>query len=307
MLEVVGFTKRFGDTLAVDNLSFNVPSGVCFGLLGPNGAGKTTTISMLAGTIEPDAGSASIDGQPLITSNRSVRRRIGYVPQELAVYDDLTTRANLEFFGALYGMYGDETKRAVARVLDIVGLSERSEDQVKTFSGGMKRRLNIAIGLLHDPDLIILDEPTVGVDPQTRNAIFDSLAHLREEQKTILYTTHYMEEVERLCQEVAIIDQGKIVASGGLSELKQTSQRMKEVTIHFTEEPPDLGLEELPGVISANRNCSTVTVDLEDLDESLTRVLSQCKTRGASVKSIQSHIPSLEHIFLEVTGRSLRD
>jgi len=171
----------------------------------------------------------------------------------------------------------------------------------------MKRRLNIAIGLLHDPDLIILDEPTVGVDPQTRNAIFDSLAELRTAGKTILYTTHYMEEVERLCQEVAIIDRGQIVASGGLDELKEASRRKQEVTLTFAENSPPPELDGVKGVISVRANCSAVTVDLEDLDGSLSGLLAYCSSRGASLKSIQSHVPSLENIFLDVTGRSLRD
>jgi ABC-2 type transport system ATP-binding protein len=220
VLELKNLRKTFGDLLAVDNVSFVLERGQLMGLLGPNGAGKTTTVSLIAGLITPDSGEVCISSRRLTGDTDPVKRQIGLVPQDLALYDELTARENLRFFGALYGMTGGSLDKAVAAVLELVGLSDRIGDRVKTFSGGMKRRLNLAAGLLHDPDILLLDEPTVGVDPQSRNAIFDNLEELKRRGKALLYTTHYMEEAERLADRIVVIDHGHVIADDTLLGLQ---------------------------------------------------------------------------------------
>jgi len=219
VLELKNLRKTFGDLLAVDNVSFVLERGQLMGLLGPNGAGKTTTVSLITGLMTPDAGEVHVSGRRLTGDTDPLKRRIGLVPQDLALYDELTARENLRFFGSLYGVTGASLGTAITAALELVGLSDRIGDRVKTFSGGMKRRLNLAAGLLHDPDILLLDEPTVGVDPQSRNAIFDNLEELKRLGKTLLYTTHYMEEVERLADRVVVIDRGNVVANDTLAAL----------------------------------------------------------------------------------------
>ena len=224
MLEVQGLRKSFGTLVAVDDVSFRLEPGRILGLLGPNGAGKTTTVSIVAGLLTPDRGDVRIGGQRLSGDTDPLKRRIGLVPQDLALYDELTAFDNLRFFGSLYGLAREELERAIRTALDIVGLAERARDRVKTFSGGMKRRLNLAAGLLHDPDILLLDEPTVGIDPQSRNAIFDNLDALRRQGKALLYTTHYMEEAERLADRIVIIDHGRVIANDTLAGLTRVPQ-----------------------------------------------------------------------------------
>jgi ABC-2 type transport system ATP-binding protein len=219
VLEIRNVRKTFGSLVAVDDVSFTVEPGRLTGLLGPNGAGKTTTVSMIAGLIRPERGSVLVNGHPLAGDTDPMKRKIGLVPQDLALYEELTARDNLRFFGALYDLSGAALDRAMTSALTLVGLADRAGDRVKTFSGGMKRRLNLAAGLLHDPDILLLDEPTVGVDPQSRNAIFDNLEELKRRGKALLYTTHYMEEVERLADRVVVIDNGKVVADDTLAGL----------------------------------------------------------------------------------------
>jgi ABC-2 type transport system ATP-binding protein len=219
MLKINHLRKAFRDLVAVDDVSFALERGQLVGLLGPNGAGKTTTVSMIAGLITPDRGEVLIGGQPLRGDTDPAKRKIGLVPQDLALYDELSARSNLRFFGALYDLKGAALDRAIASALELVELSDRARDLVKTFSGGMKRRLNLAAGLLHDPDILLLDEPTVGVDPQSRNAIFDNLEVLKKRGKALLYTTHYMEEAERLADRIVVIDHGKVIADDTLEGL----------------------------------------------------------------------------------------
>jgi len=220
MLGITNLHKSFGATRAVDGVSFVVERGQLVGLLGPNGAGKTTTVSMIAGLVTPDQGAVTIGGVSVSSDSDPVKRRLGLVPQDLALYGELTARANLRLFGALYGVSGAALDRAIASSLTLVGLLDRAGDRVKTFSGGMKRRLNLAAGLLHDPDILLLDEPTVGVDPQSRSAIFDNLEQLKSRGKALLYTTHYMEEAERLADRIVIIDHGRVLADDTLSGLR---------------------------------------------------------------------------------------
>jgi ABC-2 type transport system ATP-binding protein len=219
MLEVRRLRKRFGSLVAVNDVSLTIEPGQILGVLGPNGAGKTTTVSMIAGLLTPDSGEIRIDGKLLAGDRDPAKRKIGLVPQDLALYDELTAQDNLRFFGALYNLSGAALKSAMTSALTLVGLADRARERVKTFSGGMKRRLNLAAGLLHDPDILLLDEPTVGVDPQSRNAIFDNLEELKDRGKALLYTTHYMEEAERLADRLVIIDRGQVVASDSLAGL----------------------------------------------------------------------------------------
>src|SRR3954469_9924625 len=213
MLQIAHLRKSFGPLVAVDDVSFKVERGTLVGLLGPNGAGKTTTVSMIAGLISPEKGDVLVEGARLSGDTDPKKRRIGLVPQDLALYEELSARANLRFFGALYSLSGAALDTAIKNALDLVGLSDRINDRVATYSGGMKRRLNLAAALLHDPDVLLLDEPTVGVDPQSRNAIFDNLETLKRRGKALLYTTHYMEEAERLADRIVIIDHGRVVAN----------------------------------------------------------------------------------------------
>ena len=221
VLEGRGLRKRFGEIVAVDGVSVALESGRILGVLGPNGAGKTTTVAMLAGLTRPDAGDVLIGGRLLAGDTDPAKRRMGLVPQDLALYEELSARDNLRFFGALYGLAGEALERAMTSALELVGLAERARDRVATYSGGMKRRLNLAAGLLHDPDVVLLDEPTVGVDPQSRNAIFDNLEALKRRGKALLYTTHYMEEAERLADRIVIIDHGRVIADDTLAGLSR--------------------------------------------------------------------------------------
>jgi ABC-2 type transport system ATP-binding protein len=223
LLEISHLRKSFGTLVAVDDVSFSLAKGQLVGLLGPNGAGKTTTVSMIAGLVTPERGEVRIGGQPLRGDTDPVKRKIGLVPQDLALYDELRAIDNLRFFGALYDLRGAALDAATAAALELVGLADRAKDRVKTFSGGMKRRLNLAAGLLHDPEILLLDEPTVGVDPQSRNAIFDNLELLKQRGKALLYTTHYMEEAERLADRIVVIDHGRVIADDTLAGLRARS------------------------------------------------------------------------------------
>jgi ABC-2 type transport system ATP-binding protein len=220
ILQVDRLRKSYGALLAVDDVSLQVDAGTLIALLGPNGAGKTTTISMIAGFVTPDRGTVSIAGHQIRTDTDPAKRRLGLIPQDLALFEELSARENLRFFGALYGLSGNALKGSIKAALDFVGLGDRSQDAVKTFSGGMKRRLNLAAGILHDPDVLLLDEPTVGVDPQSRNAIFENLEQLKRNGKALLYTTHYMEEAERLADRIIVIDHGRVIADDTLDGLQ---------------------------------------------------------------------------------------
>jgi ABC-2 type transport system ATP-binding protein len=234
MLQVERLSKRYGERVAVNAISFSIAQGETVGLLGPNGAGKTTAIAMISGISKPDGGQVSLGGLSLAQNANALKRRVGLVPQDLALYEELSAWANLQLFGGLYGLRAAELEPRAKAALALVGLADRSADRVKTFSGGMKRRLNIAGALLHEPDLILLDEPTVGVDPQSRNAIFDNLEELKRRGKTLLYTTHYMEEAERLCDRVLILDHGQILANDTVAHFKQQYTNLEAAFMQLT-------------------------------------------------------------------------
>jgi ABC-2 type transport system ATP-binding protein len=309
VLECHDLHKTFGDLVAVDGIGFHIAEGETYGLLGPNGAGKTTTISMVTGLLERDAGEVTLDGEPLTSSTTEVRRGIGLVPQELALYPDLTATENLTFFARLYGMPRPLARRRIAEVLEVTGLADRAGDRIEKYSGGMKRRLNIGIGLLHTPRLLLLDEPTVGVDPQSRNAILESVERLSGEGMAVLYTTHYMEEAERLCDRVGIIDHGRLEAEGTRHELVQmVGQRDRvRLTASGPLETVSATLATLPGVRQAGVRDGGIDLIVDDASALLAGILATVAEGGVTVSGVDIDEPDLESVFLHVTGRALRD
>jgi ABC-2 type transport system ATP-binding protein len=308
LLQVQGLRKAYGAREAVVDVSFTVRAGEVLGLLGPNGAGKSTTVGMISGLTLPDAGAVTVAGATLARDEFAFKRRIGLVPQDLALFEDLSAIANIELFGALYGLPKVRLRQRAAEVLELVGLSDRARDKPATFSGGMKRRLNIACALVHDPDVLLLDEPTAGVDPQSRNAIFDNLEALKRAGKALVYTTHYMEEAERLADRIVIIDHGKVVASGTLAELYRMlpAAQTLQVDIDGTLDP-SAALLAIPGVRQARLEAGRLTVALDDLALTAQAVLQAVAAAGATVRHLNSGRANLEDVFLSLTGRQLRD
>jgi len=308
-LECHGLRKTFDDLVAVNDVGFHIDAGETYGLLGPNGAGKTTSISMISGLLERDGGTVTIGGKEMTTTSIDTKGLIGLVPQDIAVYPDLTARENLVFFAKLYGMSGKDLQRRVDEVLEVIGLTDRSGDRAEEFSGGMKRRLNIGIGLLHKPALLVLDEPTVGVDPQSRNAILESVEQLSGEGMSVLYTTHYMEEAERLCDRVGIIDHGEIKAEGTRRELVQMVGQHDRIQLHATGglAPAVEAVSRLEGVAESGGRDGVIELLVTDAGEQLTKILSVVTGAGVAVTGVSIEEPNLESVFLHLTGRALRD
>ncbi len=309
ILSAVGLQKRFGDVLAVAEVSFEIAPGETYGLLGPNGAGKTTSISMIAGLLEPDTGRITVDGTEVTTRSVEPKRAIGLVPQDLAIYPDLTARENLRFFGRLYGMDRRHLSRRVDEVLEVIGLADRADDRAKEYSGGMKRRLNIGIGLLHRPKLLILDEPTVGVDPQSRNAILESIEHLSDQGMAVLYTTHYMEEAERLCRRVGIIDQGRVMAEGTRRELVEMVGQKDRIRVNAVGAlvAAAAGLRTIPGIDQVTVGDGTMELLVGDAGSVLAPVMAEMARAEVAVTAVTIDEPDLEAVFLHLTGKALRD
>jgi ABC-2 type transport system ATP-binding protein len=302
--------KKFGAITAVADVSFAAIPGEVLGLLGPNGAGKSTTTSMLAGLTKPDSGSVHIDGVSLGTGADPTKRRLGLVTQEIALLEELPARMNLEFFGGLYGLAGRALAGRIAAVLELTSLADRARDPPREFSGGMRRRLNIACALLHEPQILLLDEPTVGVDPQSRNAIFETIEVLAGEGRTLVYTTHYMEEVERLCDRIVIIDHGKVLADDTLAGLLASAPVANKLTLIYDLPPDDAALAEitgLPGVTKVELTGTELSVSATDLGTAAPRVLERLAARGFSCRELTSRRANLEDVFLALTGRTLRD
>ena len=301
--------KRFGERTAVDGVSFHIGRGETYGLLGPNGAGKTTSISMICGLLTRDGGDVTVAGQDVDVSAVEAKATIGYVPQDLAIYPDLSARENLRFFGKLQRMSGKQLDERVDAVLELTGLSERADDATDDYSGGMKRRLNIGIGLLHEPQLLVLDEPTVGVDPQSRNAILEAVDDLRAGGMSILYTTHYMEEAERLCDRIGIIDEGHILAEGTRQELVSLVGQLDRVTLTATGSltvAADAlrGIERVEDVTVSEGSLEITATGARTLLAEIIRVTAE---GGATVSSVEVSEPDLEAVFLHLTGKALRD
>jgi ABC-2 type transport system ATP-binding protein len=301
--------KSFGDRKAVDGVGFEIRSGETYGLLGPNGAGKTTTISMICGILTADGGDVQVAGQRVDTGTVDAKGAIGFVPQDLAIYPDLSARENLTFFGRLYGLGGAQLRDRIAEVLAVIDLADRADERTERFSGGMKRRLNIGIGLLHRPQLLVLDEPTVGVDPQSRNAILSSVEALSAAGMGILYTTHYMEEAERLCDRVGIIDEGRIIAEGTRRELVALVGGLDKIKLLASGDlaPAAAAARELSGVREATPHDGGIDLLVVEARRLLPSILAAMTQDGVTIRSVEVVEPDLEAVFLHLTGKALRD
>lgn len=309
VLEVKQLTKKFGDFIAVDNITMSVKEGEIFGFLGANGAGKSTTINMIASLLRVTKGEIEVLGKNIAKHGKFAKTNIGIVPQEMAIYEDMTTYENVHFFAGLYGLRGAELKERVMEALAFVGLGDKHKSYPKNFSGGMKRRLNIACAIAHRPKLLIMDEPTVGIDPQSRNYILGSVKKLNEMGCTIIYTSHYMEEVEEICTRIAIIDHGKIIAEGTKGQLKAIITNQKNIGIEVRS-AENLDKSKLAGIAGVNQvevedRIIKITSDSEV--NNLNRIIQQLMADDIEIRSVEEHEPSLETVFLTLTGRSLRD
>jgi len=309
MLAVRNLSKHYGDVRAVDGVSFEIPSGVIFGLLGPNGAGKTTIISMVAGLVPPATGSIHVDGMDLAAEPSKVKARLGVVPQEIALYEDLTARENLDFWGGIYGLRGKEKSARRDELLELVGLSDRAREPVKQFSGGMKRRLNLAMGLVHRPKLVLLDEPTVGIDPQARINILKVVRDIVDSGTTLLYTTHYLEEAEDLCDELAIMDDGKIHAQGSIDELKSSLGEGSVLTLQGSFEKQDVArvVDATQGIELIEVEDGLALVGVPAGSAGVGSTLEAFYGSGMHLSGVTVKEPNLEDLFLKLTGRELRD
>jgi len=311
ILEAQNLVKKYGDFTAVDGISFAVQEGEIFSLLGPNGAGKTTTISMLSTLFGPTAGDAIVGGHSVTREPMAVKQVIGVVPQEIALYDDLSARENLIFWGQMYGLAGKALNARIDEVLAQIGLADKAKNRIKTYSGGMKRRVNIGVGLLHRPRLLFMDEPTVGIDPQSRRAILDTVKELNRQGMTVLYTTHYMEEAEELSDRVGIIDHGQLIALGTQAELTRQVGQADTLELHLGEndDPGTLveALRGVPGVLAANATDHQIAIVTPSAEEILAPVVAKASEHGIKIRSMDIREPNLEAVFLHLTGRALRD
>jgi len=308
-IEVDHLQKHFGSLAAVEDISFVVEQGEVFSLLGPNGAGKSTTISMLSGLLQPTNGEASIMGHSIRSDPHAARAVLGVVPQDIALYPDLSARENLDFWGKMYGLRGSLLKQRVNETLEIIGLADRQRDRVGTFSGGMKRRVNIAAALLHHPRVIIMDEPTVGIDPQSRRHILDSVKSFNQSGMTVLYTTHYMEEAEELSHHIAIVDQGKVVAYGTHAELITLVGEQTRIDLTLNAEAQRVldTWQKLEGISQVSALDGKVTVLADDSNRVLPHLFESASRAGVRITSVEIREPNLEAVFLKLTGKALRD
>jgi ABC-2 type transport system ATP-binding protein len=308
-IEIKELRKSFGENKAVDGVSFNVAQGEIFSLLGPNGAGKTTTISMLSCLLRPDSGEALILGHSLRKDPQGVKSVLGVVPQEIALYEDLSARENLAFWGKMYGLRGAALQARIDEVLEIIGLADRAKERIKKYSGGMKRRVNIGVALLHKPQVIYMDEPTVGIDPQSRRSILDSVKAFNRQGTTVLYTTHYMEEAQELSDHVAIMDHGKLIAQGTHEELVRIVGELDRLELALNV-PAEAVLEPwraVEGVRQVSAADGVVTLLVDDSNRVLPGLFEAATRAGARITSVKIQEPNLEAVFLHLTGRALRD
>lgn len=308
-VEINGLSKSFGEMKAVENVSMNINEGEVFGLLGPNGAGKSTLISMITTLLKPDRGEIVVGGFELQRHVQEVKKLLGLVPQEIALYPTLTARENLMFWGRMYGLRGRYLKERVEVAFEIAGLKDRDKQRIDTYSGGMKRRINIAAALLHQPKVLIMDEPTVGIDPQSRNHILETVLSLNKQGMTVIYTSHYMEEVEFLCSRIAIMDQGKVIALGSKEDLKRRIGEMDTITIKSTNISNQLieSIRGLSGVANVAQKTDFLKVMAKDADAVLAKVVSVLELQRCKIHSVAIEQANLESVFLHLTGRALRD
>lgn len=308
-IEVLNLYKSFGETKAVQGVDFSVRQGEIFSLLGPNGAGKTTTIAMLSCLLRPDKGDAHVMGHSILGKQMNVKAVLGVVPQEIALYEDLTAYENLNFWGKMYDLRGGALKTRVEEVLDVIGLRERAKERVGKYSGGMKRRVNIGVALLHKPKIIYMDEPTVGIDPQSRRNILDSVIALKEQGMTVLYTTHYMEEAQELSDEIGIMDHGKMIACGSHDELVKLVGEQTRIDLTLSAASPTLldAWRTEEGVSQVSAENGLVTVLVKDSNAVLPRLFDASNRHSIRITSVDILEPNLEAVFLHLTGRALRD
>ena len=308
-IKIDGLTKRFGNFIAVDNININIKEGEIYGLLGPNGAGKSTTIGIMCGLLKPTNGKIEILGVDVTKSMKNQNKLIGLVPQEIALYGELTAYENLKFFGQLYNLKGRELEESIDRVLDFIGLQEVKKKVANTFSGGMKRRLNIGCALIHSPKIVIMDEPTVGIDPQSRNHILQSVKKLNESGVTVIYTTHYMEEVEFICNKIAIIDKGKVIAEGTKEELKNIVSDTNKlvISVNYIDKLNLNNLKSIKGVISVEIVDGKLEITSSKEINNLNEILMELSKEDIEILGIEKKEINLETIFLALTGRKLRD
>jgi len=310
ILRIEGVTKKFGDVVAVDNVTLSLNEGEIFGLLGPNGAGKSTAINMVTGLLSMDKGKIYLMDLDIRKNSMETKRNTGIVPQDIAIYEDLTSIENVKFFASLYGMRGSQLTEAAEEALEFTGLSDKAKAYPRQFSGGMKRRLNIACAIAHKPKLIIMDEPTVGIDPQSRNHILQSVKRLNEMGCTIIYTSHYMEEVEEICTRIAIMDHGKVIAQGTGDELKAliTDTNVVWITVSdLVSRVNEDKLKEVSGVMTLEIEDNTIKIGSAREVNNLDKIILYFTSNGISIKSVESKMPDLETVFLSLTGRRLRD
>ncbi|MGL4452843.1 MAG: ABC transporter ATP-binding protein [Sarcina sp.] len=307
-IEINELNKKFGDFVAVNNLSLKIKKGEIYGLLGPNGAGKSTTIGIICGLLKPTSGKVNILDVDVTKSMRGQNKKIGFVPQDISVYSDLTAYENLKFFGQLYGLRGRKLEERIEFALEFTGLSDVRKKLSKEFSGGMKRRLNIGCAILHEPEIVIMDEPTVGIDPQSRNSILEAVKKLNEEGVTIIYTTHYMEEVESICSEIAIIDHGNVIVSGSKEELKSIVSEHNILEISLNKEDINLdSLSDIRGIAKFDYKENKVTIFSDKDVNNLNNIIDFFSTKDVKIENIGFKDINLETVFLSLTGRSLRD
>ena len=308
-IEVLDLHKSFGENKAVQGVSFEVKQGEIFSLLGPNGAGKTTTISMLSCLLRPNEGDARIMGHSIISDAMGVKSVLGVVPQELALYEDLTARENLSFWGKMYGLRGSKLKARVAEVLDVIGLRDRAGERVGKYSGGMKRRVNIGVALLHKPKVIYMDEPTVGIDPQSRRNILDSVVQLKNEGMTVLYTTHYMEESQELSDHIAIMDHGKLISYGTHDELVKLVGGQTRIDLTLNSDSAKIidSWKNIDGVSRVTSESGVISVLVADSNLVLPHLFEAAARLSVRITSVDIREPNLEAVFLHLTGRALRD
>jgi ABC-2 type transport system ATP-binding protein len=308
-IRVQNLRKDFGEIHAVQGVSFDVQAGEIFSLLGPNGAGKTTTISTISCLLRPDEGDVQVFGHSISNDQQQVKEAIGVVPQDIALYEDLSARENLNFWGKMYGLRGDQLRERADEVLEVIGLAERQKGRVGKFSGGMKRRMNIGIALLHKPRILIMDEPTVGIDPQSRRAILDSVKELNRQGATVLYTTHYMEEAQEISDRIAIMDDGKIIAMGSHDELVKIVGEFDRIDLSINVESARVmeAWKSTKGVNKISAEDGQITLLVEDSNTVLPRLFESAGKADVRISSVRIEEPNLEAVFLHLTGRALRD
>ena len=308
-IQVQDLHKDFGEVYAVQGISFDVAAGEIFSLLGPNGAGKSTAISMLACLLEPTQGDALVMGHSIRREPMAVKEAIGVVPQEVALYEDLSARENLSFWGKMYGLRGAPLHQRIDQVLEVIGLTDRQKGRVGKFSGGMKRRLNIGIALLHKPQVVIMDEPTVGIDPQSRRNILDNVKELNRQGMTVLYTTHYMEEAQELSDHIAIMDRGQVIACGTHNELVKIVGELDRIDLTINTESQKVieQWQKTEGVHQTTAQDGTLTLLVDDSNLVLPRLFESAAQAGVRITSVEIQEPNLETVFLHLTGRALRD